>query len=75
MDWRKVMDKVMYTVFAVAATFLVSFLAASAVYIPAALIAEKECLEQGFPMASVAYNLDTYCINFDGDSTFLVEKQ
>ena len=41
---------------------------------PFAIWADAKCLSQGFPKYSVTWNLDAYCLNFDGAVTTKVEK-
>lgn len=45
------------------------------VWLPVSLVAEKTCLEAGYPKASVTYDLSVYCSNLDGNVTVKVDKQ
>lgn len=39
------------------------------------VVAEKTCLEAGYPKASVTYDYSVYCSNLDGNITVKVDKQ
>lgn len=42
---------------------------------PVLAYAKAKCLEQGYPRASITWNLQRYCINLDGVITVKVDKQ
>ncbi len=44
------------------------------VYLPAGIIAEKRCLEEGYPKYAVTYDLTSYCMNLEGTITVKVQE-
>lgn len=61
--------------FAAILSFTGLLLLFTVVMVIASAIADRTCLEKGFPKYIVTYNLDTYCLNLDGSVTVKVERQ
>lgn len=55
-------------------TFMI-FFACAAVFMPFSLVAEKRCLEAGYPHTSFTYDFDVYCSTLQGDVSIKLEKQ
>ena len=45
------------------------------IFLPFSLIAEKRCLEAGYPHTSFTYDFDIYCSTLQGDVSIKLEKQ
>lgn len=71
---ERVCEIVLVGMFTVLTLFVVLLLAAVIAYIPAMAVAEAECLEKGYPKASVTYDFKKYCKNLEGSVTVRVES-
>ena len=55
-------------------TFLLSILLVAIAYAVGEKIAERQCLEAGYPVAHNTYAFETYCTTLDGTSTVKLTK-
>lgn len=59
-EWDKLFMGFLMGVFGL---IILLFLLVFVVYVPTAIKAEHDCLEKGYPSASISYKLEAYCIS------------
>lgn len=53
---------------------IVLLIIAGLIYFPVSLATHKACLEKGYPINTVTWNLERYCMNLDGTVTIKVQE-